>query len=167
MYIQCTRKLLAKLNQPHGFLPNPPEIVYCWHANFFEYGGMVYVVMLNDDTGEELFFPSESFQAFDKQVLTEMKLDMKDVGATAKEIKAYLQMAGPLTFGPTRDRSLVAQISGYTRRMKSLLDTMYDLRDILENEINLDTLGTHFSEAIETLAESQEKKKSKPKAKTR
>jgi len=40
MYIQCTQKLLAKLKQPYGILPNPPDVVYCWHANFFEYGAV-------------------------------------------------------------------------------------------------------------------------------
>ena len=159
MYIQCTQKLLAKLTMPHGELPNPPDVVYCWHANYFENGALVYVVMMNDDTGEELFFPVESFQDFGKQVLSEMKLDMKYGGATAKEIKAYLQIAGPLTFGPTSDRSLVAQISGYTRRMKSLVDSMYDLRNILEGESELDDMSAQIKAMIDTLAESQDKKK--------
>ncbi len=161
MYIQCTQKLLAKLTQPHGFLPNPPEQLYCWHANFFEYYGSIYVVMMNDETGEELFFAIDSFHDFDKQVLEEIELDMEDGGATAKEIKAYMKSAGPLTFGPTSDRSFVAQISGYTRRMKGLIDKMHDLRDILEDEAELDSLAAHFNEEIETLAANEEKKRPK------
>jgi len=167
MYIQCTQKLLAKLKMPYGELPNPPETVYCWHASFFEQYELRYVVMMNDETGEEIFFPIDSFQDFDKLVLDEMKLDMEDGGASAKKVKAYMKGAGPLTFGPTSDRSLVAQLSGYTRRMKNLIDKMYNLRDILEREGSSDNLVVHFNAEIEALAASQEKKKPKPKAKPR
>ncbi len=164
MYIQCTQKLLAKLRMPHGELSNPPASQYCWHANFFEYHGLAYVVMMNDQTGKELFFPVDSFQDFAQQVEIEVELDMEDMGASVKEVSTYMRQAGPLAFGPTSDHSAIAQLSGYTKRMKNLLDKMHDLKAILEDESELDALAAHVNEAIETLAESQKKKKNKPRS---
>lgn len=165
MYIQCTQKLLAKIKLPHGKPSNPPKLKYCWHASFFEQYDFQYVVMMNDATGEELFFSIDSFQDFDKQVLEEIELDMEDSEVPAQEIKAYMQKAGPLTFGPTRDRSAIAQLNGYTRRMKDLIDKMHDLKDILEDEDDLDTLVAQFNAMIDTLADRVEKIQPKPKSK--
>ncbi len=131
MYIQCTKKLLDNLEQPYGALPNPPDPLYCWHASIFEQGGIMFVVMMNDLTGQDLFFDVSSFRDFSKRVLSEMRLEMRDAGATAKEVTAYMKKAGPITFGPTSDRSLVGELSGLTKRMKKFATMMEDLRDIL------------------------------------
>lgn len=47
-----------------------------------------------------------------------MKVDMK----VGKEIKSYMQVADPITFGPISDRLIVAVLSGYNRRMKRLAE---------------------------------------------
>ena len=163
MYIQCTQKLLAKLKQPYGFLPNPPDSRYCWHANYLDYRGSLYIVILSDETGAELFFPLDSFQGLDKQILADMKSEMVEDGASAEEAEAYLHDAGPITFGPSADRNAIAQLTGYTRRMKGFLDRMHDLGSILESETELDDLSFQFDEMIQTCAEKEEKKKAKQK----
>ncbi len=169
MYIQCTQKLLAKLKVPHGALPNPPLAMFCWHANFFEYRELLFVVMLNDDTGVDLFFPVDTFQDFTKQVVQEIELELQDRGVSAENSKSYIMEAGPLTFGPTSDRSAVARLNGYTQRMKSLIGKMYDLKDALDEEAEFDSLTDQFDDVIGTLEEIQEKRETKangkPKAK--
>ncbi|NBK25731.1 MAG: hypothetical protein EOM68_27400, partial [Spirochaetia bacterium] len=140
MYIQCTKKLLDKLEQPYGALPNPPEEFYRWHASIFEQGDILYAVMMNDLTGEEIFFEVISFKDFNKKVLSEIRLGMKDGGASAKEVSAYIKNAGPITFGPTSDRSSVAALSGFTRRMKKFVYIMENLNEILADPAQRDEM---------------------------
>lgn len=156
MYIQCTQKLLAKLEQPYGKLPNPPEPVYCWHASFFEESDLLYVVMMNDLTEEEIFFEVDSFKDFNKKVLEEMRLEMEDSGVSAKEIDAYLKKAGPITFGPTSDRSKVAQLSGFTKRMKKFVFMMEGLMEILADPEQREELAAVMDEMLEEHPELKE-----------
>ncbi len=149
MYIQCTKKLLDKLEQPYGALPNPPEEFYRWHASIFEQGDILYAVMMNDLTGEEIFFEVISFKDFNKKVLSEIRLGMKDGGASAKEVSAYIKNAGPITFGPTSDRSSIAALSGFTRRMKKFVDMMESFREILADPEQRDELIAAVDEMFE------------------
>ncbi len=149
MYIQCTKKLLDKLEQPHGALPNPPEPYYCWHASFFEESEQLFVVMMNDFNGEEFFFEVESFKEFNKRVVKEIRLGMKDAGAPAKEISAYIKEGGPLTFGPTSDRSKVAQLSGFTKRMKKFAFMMESLMGIMADPEHREELITMVDEMLD------------------
>ena len=149
MYIQCTKKLLAKLEQPYGVLPNPPEAFYCWHASIFEQRDIMYVVMMNDLTGEEVFFEVETFKDFNKKVLSEIRLGMRDTGASAKEASAYMKKAGPLTFGPTSDRSMVGELSGFTKRMKKFVDMMEGFKEILDDPQKREELFAAVDEMFE------------------
>ena len=158
MYIQCTQKLLAKLEQPYGVLPNPPEPFFCWHASYFEDdSGLLYVVMMNDYTGDEVFFELQSFKDFSKTMLEEMRLDMEDAGAPAKEILEYLKTAGPVMFGPTSDRSAVGQLSGFTRRMKNFVGKMQDLMDILKDPVRREELASALEQSMDITSEEKEK----------
>lgn len=150
MYIQCTKKLLTKLEQPYGALPNPPEPFFCWHASFFEDdNGLLYVVMMNDSSEDEIFFEIDSFKDFSKKVVEEIQLDMQDAEASAKEISAYFKTAGPLTFGPTSDRSQVAKLSGLTKRMKEFVFMMESLQDILSDPVRREDLVSAMDEMLD------------------
>lgn len=158
MYIQCTQKLLAKLEQPYGVLPNPPEPFFCWHASYFEDdSGLLYVVMMNDYTGDEVFFELQSFKDFSKTMLEEMRLDMEDAGASAKEISAYFKTAGPVMFGPTSDSSAVGRLSGFTRRMKNFVGKMQDLMDILKDPVRREELASALEQSMDITSEEKEK----------
>lgn len=156
MYIQCTQKLLAKLEQPYGVLPNPPEPFFCWHASYFEDdSGLLYVVMMNDYTRDEVFFELQSFKDFPKHMLEEMRLDMEDAGASAKEITAYFKTAGPVMFGPTSDSSAVGRLSGFTRRMKNFVGKMQDLMDMLKDPARREELASALDKSLAIIAEEQ------------
>jgi hypothetical protein len=118
MYIQCTQKLLAKLDQPHEKLTNPPDSKYCWHASFFEHFGMVFVAIVNDCSGHELFVEVDSYQNFSSGLLQELERDMIDLGLSNEEVSSYFTHAGPLMFGPTGERAQIARLNGFTRRLK-------------------------------------------------
>jgi hypothetical protein len=166
MYIQCTKKLLAKLDQPYEKLPNPLDPFYSWHASFVEHRKVCFAVMMNDETGEDLYFPFHSFQGFAKQILKAMKQEIKEDGASAKEIAAYFKDAGPPTFGPTLDSSSLARLSGSTRRMKKIIDQMHAAGDLLDEEDRRRILGAHLDNSADSLEEDQEKPKSKTKSKS-
>lgn len=159
MYIQCTKKLLDKLEQPYGVLPNPPEAFYCWHASMFEQNEIMYVVMMNDFTGEEIFFEVPSFKDFNIKMHSEIRVQMGDSGASAKEVSAYLKKAGPLTFGPTSDRSLVGELSGFTRRMKKFVAMMDNLTEILADPDQRDEMMTAVGEMFGTTKPARKKAK--------
>lgn len=129
MYIQCTKKLLAKLEQPLGELSFFPDPFFCWHASFVESHGVQFAVMVNDETGEELYFPLRSFKDFDKQVLQAMTEEILDEGASAKAIAEYFKAAGTILFGPTRNHSFSGRLGGSTRRMKAIIDWEYTLEN--------------------------------------
>jgi len=118
MYIQCTKKLLAKLKRPYEELSNPPKPQYCWHANYFEHQGIVFVVMMNDHSEEEYFVQLDSFQNFEEAWIQNLQKDMEHYGVSPEDIAQYIKDAGPLVFGPTGDRSQVAKLNGFTRRFK-------------------------------------------------
>ncbi|HKM08008.1 MAG TPA: hypothetical protein VJ869_13585 [Sphaerochaeta sp.] len=40
MYIQCTKKLLARLEGLQQKLSDLPEPLYCWHANVYDFNGV-------------------------------------------------------------------------------------------------------------------------------
>ncbi len=141
MYIQCTKKMLAKLEQPYGELPNPPREYFCWHASVFEEGDHQYVVMMNDHDGEEVFFELDSFKDLNKKIEEEIQLGMQDMGATEKETAAYLKHAGPVLFGPTSDRSKAAQLGGFTRRMRKFVLMMEGLLEMLADPERRDELA--------------------------
>lgn len=157
MYIQCTQKLLDKLTMPHGKMPHPPEPVFCWHANFFEYHGVSYVAMINDETGEEVFFPVDSFQGFNQIVVDELQLEMEDAGLSEEKIQAYMLQAGSPVFGPTSGRTFVGRLNGFTQRMKGFIEKVHDLKDMLESESEVDDLFNQSDEMMEYPSGIQEK----------
>ncbi len=155
MYIQCTKKLLEKLTLPHGMLPNPPSSQYCWHASFFQSQQVTYVVLVNDSTFQEVFFPIETFQGFDKQLLQEIEASMKERGASDDEIRSYLQDAGSPTFGPSSTRAHVARLNDNIHKIRTHFASVQSLRSMLEDETVLRNLSDHWKEEITNLVESE------------
>ena len=138
MYIQCTKKLLAKLKQPYEELSNPPHPQYCWHANYFEYQGIVFIAIMNDYSEEEYFVEVMDFQEFPVQFMQEIRRDMEELGMSAEEISSYYKEAGPIVFGPTGNRDQVAKLNGFTRRLKhftiSTIAFLNEMTDIAQQE---------------------------------
>lgn len=155
MYIQCTKKLLDKLTLPHEGLADPPSPQYCWHASFFESQQVTYVVLVNDSTFQELFFPIETFQWIDKQILQGIETSMKERGASEDEIRSYLQDAGSPTYGPTSTRAHVARLNGNIQKIRAYLASMQSLRSMLEDDTSLGSLSDHWKEEIMNLLEGE------------
>ena len=156
MYIQCTQKLLAKLRQPYGRLPVLPDPIYCWHANFFEYRGLVHVVMTNDLDGSVSTLEVESFKDFDKQILETLRSDMEYAGASEIQISKYLKDAGPVMFGPTSDRSKTARVTALTRTASesfSMTQSMLDQMTMMASNLAALSDSEAFGEEVPTSGE--------------
>jgi len=129
MYIQCTKKLLAKLEDScQNFFPIP-DPQYCWHANVFDLYGDDYAVVLHDISGYVVFFKVRDFFDFEMQLVAEMETALEDAGLPRDTIDEYMMKSGPLLFGPTSGPSAVGRLNNAVRMMKDYLakseDTAY------------------------------------------
>ena len=167
MYIQCTQKLLAKLEQPYEELSNPPEPQYCWHANFFEHDGVVFVVMINDYSEDEFFIELESFKDFKEKFVEDLQRDMEETGVSSEQVSAYIKEAGPIVFGPTGNRSQVAKLNGFTRRFKEFaISTLAFLHEMDEKALS-EGRPLNFGETEEDFLAFKDRPKLAPKAKNK
>ncbi|MBI9095342.1 MAG: hypothetical protein JEY71_10710 [Sphaerochaeta sp.] len=163
MYIQCTKKLLAKLSQPYEELFNPPEAQYCWHANYFEHQGIVFVVMMNDYSEDEFFIQLDSFKDFKAQFMKELQRDMKETGISPEEISRYIKEAGPSTFGPTSDRSKIAKLNGFTRRFKEFAISTLAFLHAMDEQAREEGRPLNFGESEEAYPTFNDRPKLAPK----
>lgn len=167
MYIQCTQKLLAKLKRPYEELSNPPHPYYCWHANYFEHQGIVFVVMMNDHTEEEYFVQLDSFQNFEQEWIQNLQKDMEHYGVSSEDIAQYIKDAGPIVFGPTGDRSQIAKLNGFTRRFKDFtINTLAFLHE-MDEKAEEEGLPLNFGEYEEEYPTFNDKPKLAQKAKNK
>ncbi len=165
MYIQCTKKLLHRLGQPYEKLPNLPEPIQCWHATFFEVGKVAYVVVVNDQIDVQVFLMLKSYQEFTEQFLIELRFDMESQGISAKEIAQFLEESGPITLGPTGERSYINRLNAFTRKLKDFTLNMQDLMDAIQTKDELDELASRFDDVMDCLAENKQESKVRTQAK--
>jgi hypothetical protein len=131
----------------------------------------VFVVVKNDYSGDEFFAELESFQDFETKVLQELQKSMKEKGVPAKDISSYMKEGGPLTFGPTGDRSLVAQLNGFTRRFKDFTISTLAFLEMMDQRPKEEGRPLHFGEPeddflayTEKTRRASNKKQQKPSA---
>lgn len=129
MYIQCTQKLLTRLAKPFEKLHNPPHPKYCWHATLFAHMGVELFVALNDESGYAILLDRESLQDFSTIFTQKIQHEMEASNIPAENISQFLREAGPITFGPTANRSKVGILNGFTARLKEHLNSMPTFMD--------------------------------------
>lgn len=118
VYIQCTKKLLGKLEDVGQTILNPPQPMFCWHANVFDLQGTEYVVALHDVSDYVVVFKVRSFNEFAMQLVEEIETALKNAGLPEEIVVGYMAKSGPLEFGPTSGSSAVGRLNNAVRMVK-------------------------------------------------
>lgn len=134
MYIQCTKKLFSKLEDPPQVFYNLPLPQYHWHANIFELYGSDYAVVLHDLSEYVVFFKVRDFLDFDQQLLVEMRTTLEAAGLPDDIVTEFMMKSGPLLFGPTSGSSAVGKLNNTVRMLKDHLAKSEDTAYLREQE---------------------------------
>ncbi|MDY0287944.1 MAG: plasmid pRiA4b ORF-3 family protein [Sphaerochaeta sp.] len=134
MYIQCTKKLLAKLEDVDQEILIPPQPLFCWHANVFDLYGSEYAVALHDVSDYVVFFKVRSFYDFAMQLVEEIETALMNAGLPEEVVVGYMIQGGPPVFGPTSGPSAVGRLNNAVRMLKEQVAKSEDTAYLVEQQ---------------------------------
>lgn len=150
MLIQCTKKMLDKLEIPAKELKENdthlqlPKSFLAWHANIISIGRKQAIFLINNASWYPIIIygvVKKDFQNIEQviqQAITEIWLAE---GARQKVIDAYFEKAGQITFSKTANRSMTSRITQMSTDMHAFLN---HLNKNAKPQINMSMLTSRF-----------------------
>ncbi|ALV22173.1 plasmid pRiA4b ORF-3 family protein [Carnobacterium antarcticum] len=116
MLIQGTKKLLDQLKLKPADLTVLPEeeALFCWHANLVIINRRKAVILMQDTSRYIVVLwgmKQKEFQKIDDWIIEAIRQTMLAEQIKPELVERYLNEAGPVRFGKTKNRSHVAQLN--------------------------------------------------------
>lgn len=112
--IQCTKKLLEKLDVELAPVEMEEDSLFSWHANLVTVNRRNAVVVVNDKNRYAVILhglKAKDFKRLGELAELGIREAFKDAGIKEEVIEAYFGAAGERAFGKTKDRKLVARLN--------------------------------------------------------
>ncbi|WP_048828031.1 plasmid pRiA4b ORF-3 family protein [Bacillus sp. B-jedd] len=114
MKIQCTKKLLEKLDVELAPVEMEEDSLFSWHANLITVNRRNAVVVVNDKNRYAVILhglKAKDFKKLGELAVLGIREAFRDAGIKEEVIEAYFSAAGERAFGKTKDRKLVARLN--------------------------------------------------------
>lgn len=135
MHIQCTKAMLDYI-KPNLTEHDTDNDIYAWHAHLVKRSKKNLLVLMHDLSRFTLVFygvKKSDLKELYPMVSVAMANSMIESKFTPKEIRAYLDhQPENLTFGPTKNRTLVARLNKAVETTDHILSTEGYYEDVIE-----------------------------------
>jgi hypothetical protein len=135
MHIQCTKAMLDYI-KPTLVEHNTDNDMYAWHAHLVKRSRKKLLVLMHDLSRFTLVFygvKKSDLKELDHMISVAMANSMLEVGFTTEEIHAYIdRQPDALTFGSTKNRTLVARLNKAVETSDHILGTEGYYEDSIE-----------------------------------